>query len=125
MNPGDAGEGMRSRTAQADLLERETAAARLNVPRSFRALEPDLQKVSARIRACGLEDPFREDRLRSLPPRAVRAAVEEARKAGLMTNGPEWTARRDQVTELAEGLRKSFQRQLDLDRDLPGMSRGI
>jgi conjugative relaxase-like TrwC/TraI family protein len=125
MNPGNERELTRFQADQATLLEREAAAAKLNVPRAFKALEPDLQKVSARIRACGLEDPFREERLRGLPPVAVRAAVEEARKAGLMTDGPEWAARRDQVPALAEGIQKSFQRQLDLDRDLPGIARGI
>ena len=125
MNPGGERESTPFRTAQAVLLERETAAARLNVPRALKALEPDLQKASARIRACGLEDPFRKDRLRDLPPGTVRAAVDEARKAGLMTEGPEWTARREQMPALVEEIRKSFQRQLDLDRDLPGMTRGI
>lgn len=116
MNPG--GE-------QVGLLEREAAAARLAVPRALKALEQDLQKASARIRAFGLEDPFREDRLRSLPPGTLRTAVEEVRKAGLMTEGVEWAARRDQVPALVEGLQKSFQQQLDLERDLPGIARGI
>ena len=125
MNPGDEQEVVRFRAAQAVLLEREAAAAKLNVPRALKALAPDLQKASARIRACGLEDPFREERLRDLPPGIVRAAVDEARKAGLMTDGPEWTARRDQVPSLVEGMQRSFQRQQDLDRDLPGLSRGM
>jgi len=125
MNPGDEQELVRFRAAQAVLLEREAAEARLNVPRALKALEPDLQKASARIRACGLEDPFREDRLRDLPPGRVRSAVDEARKAGLMTDGPEWTVRGAQMSELVEGMHKSFQRQQDLDRDLPGLSRGM
>ena len=125
MNPGDELEVMRSRAAQAALLERETAAARINVPRALKALEPDLQKLSARVRACGLDDPVPEGRLRNLPPGTVRAAVEEARRAGLLTDGPEWTTRRDQVPALAEGMHRSFQRQVDLDRDQPGIGRGI
>ena len=124
MNPGDE-EGARFRAVQAGLLAREAAAARLEVPRALRTLEPDLQKASARIRAFGLEDPFREDRMRELPPNAVRAAVAEARQAGLMTEGPEWTMRREQLPALVAGMERSFQRQQDLDRDLPGLSRGI
>lgn len=125
MNPGEERELTRFWTEAASLLERESTAARLKVPRGLKTMEPDLQKVSARIRACGLEDPFREDRLRSLPPRVLQAALEEARRAGLMSAGPEWTGRREQVPALAEALHKSLQRQLDLDRDLPGLSRGI
>ena len=125
MNPGDEHQVMPFRTAPAVLLEREAAAARLNIPRALKALEPDLQKASARIRACELEDPFREDRLRSLPPGVVRAAVDETRRAGLMIDGPEWTARRDQMPALVEGMHKSFHRQLDLARDEPGLSRGM
>ena len=125
MNLGDDGEKGRSRTEQAGLLEREAAAAKLNVPRALKSLEPDLQMVSARIRACGLEDPFREDRLRSLPPGTLRAAVEEVRQAGLMVEGREWTARRAQVPALVEGLQTTFGRQLDLERGMPGISGGI
>lgn len=124
MNPGDE-EGARFRAVQAGLLAREAAAVRLEVPRALRTLEPDLQKASARIRAFGLEDPFREDRMRELPPNAVRTAVAEARQAGLLTEGPEWTARREQLPALVAGMERSFQRQQDLDRDLPGLSRGI
>ena len=124
MNPGDERELTRFRADQAALLEREAAAAKLNVPGAFKAMEPDLQKASARIRACDLEDPFREDRLRGLPPKIVRTAVEEVRKAGLLTEDPDWAARRDQVPALAEGLHRAFQRQLDLDRELPGLGRG-
>lgn len=124
MNRGNEQEaiGLRPGTVA---LERETAAPRIKVPQVLKALEPDLQKASARIRACGLEDPFRDDRLRELPPRTVRAAVEEARKAGMLAEGPGWAVRQDQVQALAESLHKTFQRQLDLDRDLPGISRGI
>jgi len=125
MNPGDESELARARTAQAALLAREAAAARIQVPRALQALETDLQKASARIRACGLDDPFREDRMRELPPNAVRTAVAEARQAGLLTEGPEWTARREQLPALVAGMERSFQRQQDLDRDLPGLSRGI
>ncbi len=96
MNPGEAG--------------------RLRVPRALEALEPDLQRLWGRIRACGLEDPFREDRLRNLPPRAVRTAVEEARKAGVMDEGPGWP--RERVADLATGLERAFRRELDLE--LPG-----
>jgi len=125
MNPGDAPELARNRAAQAALLAREAAADRIQVPRALQALDPDLQKASARIRACGMDDPFREDRMRDLPPGAVRAAVEEARKAGLMTEGPEWTGRREQLAALVAGMERSFQRQQDLDRELPGLGRGI
>ena len=124
MNPGDERELHRFGIAPAVLLEREAAAARLDVPRALRALEPELQKASARIRACGVDDPFGEDRLRALPPRAVRAAMAECRKAGLLGDGPEWAAQREQVPAVVEGLQKAFQRQLDLDRELPGLARG-
>ena len=124
MNPGDERELPRSGIAPAVLLEREVAAARLKVPRALKALGPELQKASARIRACGLEDPFGEDRLRALPPRAVRAAVDEVRKVGLLADGPGWAERREQVPAVVEGLQKAFQRQLDLERELPGLARG-
>lgn len=106
------------------LLEREAAALRLKVPEALKGLEPELQRLSARIRACGAEDPFLGDRLRALAPSVVRAAVEEGRKAGLVSEGPGWTLRLDQVQVLAGGVERSFQRHLDLDRELPG-GRGL
>jgi hypothetical protein len=125
MNPGGEHELTRFPAEAAVLLERESAAGKLDVPRALKTLETDLQKASARIRACGLEDPFTEDRLRSLPPRVLQAAVDDARQAGLMTDGPEWTTRRDQVPVLVGEISRSMQRQLDLDRDQPGLARGI
>jgi hypothetical protein len=106
-------------------LEREAAAEKIRVPRALQALEPDIQKGSARIRACGLEDPFREDALKAIPPVHLRSALEEVRKEGLLAEGPVWAIRRDHVPAMAEGLQKSFQRQLELDRDMPGLPGGL
>ena len=106
-------------------LEREAAAEKIRVPRALQALEPDIQKGSARIRACGLEDPFREDALKAIPPVHLRSALEEVRKEGLLAEGPVWAIRLDQVPALAEGLQKSFHRQLELDRDMPGLPGGL
>lgn len=101
-------------------LEREAAAEKIRVPNGLKVLEPDIQKASARIRACGLEDPFREGTLKAVPPAHLRSALAEARKDGLLAEGPGWALRRDQVPAMAEGLQMTFQKQLELDRDFPG-----
>lgn len=106
------------------VLEREAAAGKIRVPKGLKALEPDIQKTSARIRACGLEDPFREATLKAIPPARLRSALSEARKEGLLVDGPGWSLRHDQVPAMAEGLQNTFQKQMELDRDFPGLPGG-
>ena len=109
---------------EAALLEREAAAAAIPIPRSMRDLEPDLQRLSARIRACGLEDPFRGEALKTTPPAALRGALAEARGQGLLEAGPTWVQRGDQLPELAEALRKTVQHEMERDRSMPNWPAG-
>ena len=104
----------------ATLLDREASARPLSVPRGMKDLEPDLQRLSARIRACGIEDPFREEALKALPPVSLRGTLAEARGQGLLDDGPAWAQRGDQLQGLAEALRRTLQQELELDRGCPG-----
>jgi hypothetical protein len=81
-------------------------------------LEPDLQRLSARFRACGFEDPFREESLKAVSPVALRGRLAEARGVGLLDEGPAWAQRGDQLQGLAGALRKDLQQQMELDRSL-------
>lgn len=101
------------------MLDREAAAGRIQVPRGMKDLEPDLQRLSARLRACGFQDPFREEALKAVPPAALRERLAEARGRGLLDDGPAWAQRGDQFQDLAEALRKSLQQQLEMDRSSP------
>ena len=108
------------------MLEREAAAKAISIPPGMTDLEPGLQRLSARIRACGLEDPFRGDALKAIPPSSLRSTIAEARRQGLLDDGPAWTQRGDQVQGLADALRKTLQQEMELDRGLPnGHGRGI
>ena len=103
-------------------LELEAAAAKVKVPRTLQPLAPEIQRASARIQACGLESPFGDETLKAVPPGTLRAALDDARKGGLLGDGAAWTLRRDQMPELAEGLQKNFQKHLEVDREFPGHS---
>jgi hypothetical protein len=110
----------------ATLLEREASARPISIPPGMKDLEPGLQRLSARIRACGLEDPFRGDVLKAIPSSSLRSTIAEARRQGLLDDGPAWTQRGDQVQGLADTLRKTLNQELELDRTLPsGHGRGI
>jgi hypothetical protein len=102
------------------VLERETQAAPVQVPGALKGLEPDLQRASARLQACGLDHPFGGETLKAVPPATLRGALEEVRKGGLLTEGPEWALRRDQAPGLAEGLQK----RLEVERPFPDLMMG-
>ena len=114
---------------ESTLLEREAAAGVIPIPRGIQALEPDLQRLSARFRACGLEDPFQEEALKATSPADLRRVLAEARGRGLLEAGPGWTRHGDQMPDLAETLRRTVQHQVELDLSMPkgpaGQGRGI
>jgi conjugative relaxase-like TrwC/TraI family protein len=119
--PGGAGDPMNPDDEKIrTLLDRETTADVLRVPQGLRNLEGELRQASARIRACGVEDPFRADRLPEVPPAVVREALQAIRREGLMDEGTAWTGRRELLPSLAGRIERTFQRQVDLERDQPG-----
>ena len=99
----------------ASLLAREAGAARIRVPVAMKTLEPDLQRLSARFRASGLEDPFQERTLKAVPPAALRGLLADARGRGLLHEGADWARQGEQLRDFAVALRQSFQRHLELD----------
>ena len=111
------------------MLEREAAAGVIPIPRGIRDLEPDLQRLSARFRACGLEDPFQEEALKATSPADLRRVLAEARGRGLLEEGPGWTRHGEQMPDLAETLRRTVQHQVELDLSMPkgpaGQGRGL
>ena len=107
-------------TGDQAVLQREAGTEPLRVPKDMKHLEPDLQRLSARVRACGLEDPFREEALKAIPPAALTGALAEARVHGLLVEGPAWVGHRDQLPDLTEAIRRTLQQQMEMDRTLPG-----
>ena len=97
------------------LLEREGAAGRVRVPGALKDLERDLQIASARIEAAGLRPPFPGETLKAVPPGALRSAVDEARRGGLLADGPEWALAQDRIQPMAEVLHRTLQRHLEAD----------
>jgi hypothetical protein len=97
------------------VLEREAGAGRVHVPGPLKDLEHDLQTASARIEAVGLRSPFPGETLKAVPPAALRSAMDEARRGGLLTQGPEWALHQDRVQPVAEALNRTLQRHLEAD----------
>jgi hypothetical protein len=97
------------------VLDREAGADRVRVPGPLKDLEHDLQTASARIEAAGFRPPFPGETLKAVPPAALRSALEETRRGGLLTDGPEWALRQDRVQPMAEALHRTLQRHLEAD----------
>jgi conjugative relaxase-like TrwC/TraI family protein len=97
------------------VLEREAGANRVPVPGPLKDLEHDLQTASARIEAAGLRSPFPGETLRAVPPGALRSAMDEARRGGLLAEGSEWALRPDRIQPMAEALHRTLQRHLEAD----------
>jgi len=112
-------DGMESETG---LLQREAGAPALVVPDRLKHLAADLQRLSARFRACGLEDPLKGAALKELPPAVLRGALEEARGRGVLEEGTDWAQRRSQLPSVAENLRVELERQVGPSG--PGLGRG-
>lgn len=116
---------MSARDAEA-VLARESTQAPIAVPRALLDLEPDLQRLSARIRACEVKDPFQEEALKGTPKVVLRGVLHEAGARGLLEPGPGWVQRLDQVPDTAEAIRGVLARQVELDRGIAGgQGRGI
>ena len=99
-------------------LGREQAADKLRIPGGLKPLEADLQKTAARLQAFGQANPFRTDTLKAVAPGMLKAALEEVRKGGLLSEGPEWALCQEQAPNLSISLQRTLQRQLELDRQL-------
>ena len=97
------------------LLEREAGADRVRVPSPLKDLEHDLQTAAARIEAAGLRSPFPGETLKAVPPGALRSAMDEARRGGLLADGSEWALRPDLIQPTAEALHRTLQRHLEAD----------
>jgi len=114
--PPDPGRGPAGGAVNVEGLEADMRPIR--VPPALKELEPGIQRLSARIRACGQEDPFREEALRGVPKAALRGVIREAETRGLMDPG--WGARMDQMKEMGERIRRMLDRQMGIERQLPG-----
>jgi hypothetical protein len=97
------------------VLEREAGAERVPVPGPLKDLEHDLQTASARIEAAGLRSPFPGETLKAVPPGALRSAMDEARRGGLLADGAEWALRPGRIQPMAEALHRTLQRHLEAD----------
>ena len=97
------------------VLEREAGAGRVRVPDPLKDLEHDLQTASARIEAAGFRPPVAGEMLKAVPPAALRSALDEARRGGLLTEGSEWALRQDRIEPMAEALHRTLQRHLEAD----------
>jgi conjugative relaxase-like TrwC/TraI family protein len=96
-------------------LEREAGAGRVRVPDPLKDLGHDLQTASARIEAAGFRPPFPGETLKAVPPAALRSALDEARRGGLLAEGAEWALRQDRIEPVAEALHRTLQRHLEAD----------
>jgi len=104
---------------EQSLIERAAKAEPIRVPAGLKRDEAELQRLSARFRACGLKDPFQENTLKGTAPRVLRGVLAAARAQGLLDEGPIWSQRLERLSVLAEGTRRALNQELELDRAVP------
>jgi hypothetical protein len=97
------------------LLERERDFPPGAVPPSLRAEETYIQRANARFSAAGAPLPFPTAMLAAAPRTAITTALVTLRHAGFLSEGPEWSLRAESALDLAQLVRKPFQRFLEQD----------
>jgi hypothetical protein len=116
-------------TRERTLMERAEAAKPIRIPETMKGMAADLQRLSARMRARGLEDPFGGDALKVASPKVVRGVLAEAKGLGLLEEDPGWTRRPETWADLSIRLQKSLGQELSQDlnhpRGLGGLGGGL
>jgi hypothetical protein len=99
------------------VLERERDFRPGAVPPSLRPEEADIQRANARFSAAGAPLPFPTAMLAAAPRTAIATALVTLRHAGFLSEGPEWSLRAESAREVAQLVRKPFQRFLEQDHE--------
>jgi hypothetical protein len=97
---------------RADRLQR-----RQSLPAVFEQERGRLECIAARLDALGLHSPFTQEVLTGIAPAAIRRALDEFDKAGLLSEGGQWTLKEVFARTLTKEWTSRLQRQLEQDLD--------
>lgn len=100
------------------ILEKEENAKAPAIPKAFESNKEDLQRISARMEALGIKNPFTKDSLTNSAPAEIKKAIERCRETGLLDEGKEWAFKAGQVRGLAQDLEKGLGKDIDASMHL-------
>ena len=101
-----------------NLLTQEEFANKPRIPESFKDAKKDLEILSARLQAFGQKSPITPANLGALAPSQVREQLNNARKAGLLDEGPGWTGQGSAARTFVLDMGKQIEKTREVDRRL-------
>ena len=100
------------------LLSQEEFANKPRIPESFKDVKKELETLSTRLQAFGQKSPITPANLSALSPRQVREQLNNARKAGLLDEGPGWTLQGKAARDFVQDMGKQIEKTREVDRRL-------
>lgn len=100
------------------ILDKEQNAKPISVPKAFEKESEDLQKLSGRLEALGVKNPFTKESLTNSAPAEVRKALDRCRESGLLEEGSSWAFKGGQARGLAQEIEKGFGKDIDASHHL-------
>jgi len=95
-----------------NLLTAADGAPGIKMPSALAPQRADIDRLSSRLRSFGLRHPLTTSNLAAFSPSNMRAHLADARKAGLLDDGPTWTFKYSAARNFVQDL----VRQLDHNR---------
>ena len=96
-----------------NLLTAADGAPGIKMPSALAPQRPDIERLSSRLRSFGLRHPLTNSNLPAFAASTMRAHLADARKAGLLDDGPTWTFKYSTARNVAQELTKEFERRRD------------
>jgi len=81
-------------------------------------VKKDLETLSTRLQAFGQKSPITPANLSALAPSQVREQLNNARKAGLLDEGPSWTGQGPAARTFVLDMGKQIEKTREVDRRL-------
>jgi hypothetical protein len=94
-------------------------APSLRVPQAFGDQQKDIERLAARLHGFGLGKSIATDNLRQVSPAQMRCLVDNARKLGLLDEGPGWATKTTAARCIARELGHVVEKNQFLDRGVP------
>ena len=96
-----------------NLLSAADQPSPVKMPSALAPQRADIERLSSRLRSFGLRHPLTNSNLPAFAASTMRAHLADARKAGLLDDGPTWTFKYSAARNVAQELTKEFERRRD------------
>jgi hypothetical protein len=98
------------------VLARAEHASPIRVPQAYGDLGKHIERLATRLHGFGLGKAITTDSLREISPSQMRHLVDNARKLGLLDDGPAWATKTIAAKCIAHDLVQAVEKNRSLDR---------